>query len=340
MKRPNDLAELLIDMSGWYAELALLEWLVDTGLVSILADRPSTLADISTWLDYPAERVAPLLDGLSGLGFVDLTADGYVVPNAMAERLVPGGNGYLGDSVRHHARYWRAWANLPELLALRSTPEDWMLDRAIHDDPDNHTLLLRSSASETTVGERTALLRRILTPMARSLVDIGGGHGKLSQQASVSLPELRAEAWDVAASEPIWSALAACLPSTVRARVSFHPCDLLAESTWSVERPDVDICVISHVLANYDIDTVTALLGNAFRVFANSTIYLVTSWRPFGDARDPLPSLLFDVLIQSATLAGAAHPNDQIEAAIRDAGGAVLSLVEVDGSALWQSRRA
>jgi hypothetical protein len=338
MSSREEIADRLIDMSGWYAELALLNWLIDSCLAPILASGPVSLADLASWAGYNEDRIAPVLDGLVGLRIVELSGDGYTM-SAMAERFVPGGSGYLGDAIQHHARYWRLWSDLSAMLTKRAEPTDWMLDRAIAEDGDSHTLLLRSTATETTVAERSEILRQVLAPSARTLVDLGGGPGTLAHQAVASKASLRAEVWDVPASEEVWRVAADSLPASARRRVSFRPCDLRCQSTWATPYSDVDTCLISHVLANYGLEFASRMLTNVFRVFPDSTVFVVTPWRPFGDARDPLSALLFDVLIQSATHHGAAHTNAQIEQAIFQAGGVVLNVSEVSESGLWKCSR-
>ena len=333
----EETAEHLVDMSGWYVELALLDWLIDSGLAPILARGPMTLSDVASWAGYRDERLAPMLDALVGLGIVELNGDGYTMA-AIAERFVPGGSGYLGDAIQHHARYWKLWSDLGTMLTERPGTADWMLDRAIVKDSDGHALLLRSTATETTVAERSELLSYVLTRSTRALVDLGGGPGTLAHQAVSSKADLRAEVWDVGASEEVWRAAASSLPPRARRRISFRSCDLRSESTWATPYPDVNACIISHVIANYSLQVVGKLLANVFRVFPCSTVFLITPWRPFGDARDPLSALLFDVLIQSATHHGAAHTNVQVQQAIQRAGGRVLDVHEVNESGLWRCR--
>lgn len=336
MSEDRRVADLLIDMSGWYMETALLEWTLDVDLPRHFKDGEWTLIDLSRRVGIAPDRLGPILDGLVGMSVLQVTGIGYAMPPDIRVALGTGSDSSVAHHVRHHARWWRLWKNLPNLLAVRSAPEPWMQDLSVHEDPSSHELLLRSSAVETSLEERV----RMLTPLGLGpdhlLVDLGGGHGRLGIVAADRWCT-RTETWDVPSSEAVWSSYADEAEPSVRSLLSFQSVDLVAAVPWR-QRPEVTHVVLSHVAANFDGEDVKSLLAKVFTAFPNAVLLIASPWRPHGDSRDPISSLVFDVLIQSATLAGRVHTNDEMRGFITSSGGRVDSLEELDGSALWLCR--
>ena len=94
-------AELLIDMSGWYMETALIEWMLDARLSEAFGNGALSGGDAARLLDFDADRLLPILDALVGMEVLDL-AQGEVVREDLHAELGQGRSPLKASDTLHH----------------------------------------------------------------------------------------------------------------------------------------------------------------------------------------------------------------------------------------------
>ncbi len=172
---------------------------VRTGVTARLARRPSTAAELAADLDLDPVPTRLLLDCLRSGGHVRVRAGRYQLSRSSRRWLDPDAAMSVARFVAGTADYWDWWAGLDEAVRAGkpaghydAPPGDPYWRRYVYGQLE----LARLSAAEVA--------RKLPLPRgARSLLDIGGGHGWYSAQLCRRHPRLAATVLDLPGSAAI-----------------------------------------------------------------------------------------------------------------------------------------
>jgi SAM-dependent methyltransferase len=165
----------------------------EAGVLACLARRPHTAAEVAADLDLDPTATLLLLRCLSSVGYLTVRGDRYRLGRSSARWLDPASRYSVTQFVAGTTDYWDWWKSLPDVLRTGrpvghhlAPPEDPYWDRYVSGQFD----LARLTAAE--------VVRRIRLPRsARTVVDVGGGHGWYSAQLCRRHPSLRATVVDL-----------------------------------------------------------------------------------------------------------------------------------------------
>jgi 2-polyprenyl-3-methyl-5-hydroxy-6-metoxy-1,4-benzoquinol methylase len=172
---------------------------VRTGLAARLAQGPATAAELAADLGLDPVPTRLLLDCLRSGGHVSTRGGRYQLSRSSRRWLDPGSELSVARFVAGTADYWTWWASLDEVTRSGqpaghhdAPPDDPYWRRYITGQLD----LARLSASEVA--------RKLpLTSEARTVLDVGGGHGWYSAQLCARHPRLTATVLDLPGSAAI-----------------------------------------------------------------------------------------------------------------------------------------
>lgn len=151
---------------------------VRTGLLARLAKQPSTPADLAADLGLDPVPTRLLLDCLRSGGHVSARAGRYQLSRSGRRWLDPDATGSVARFVAGTADYWASWAALDEVT--RGEPP-----ARLHDLPPDDPYWRRYMNGQLDLARLVAdqVARKLRLPgQARSVLDIGGGHGWYSAQ--------------------------------------------------------------------------------------------------------------------------------------------------------------
>ena len=194
---------------------------VRTGVTERLARQPSTAADLAADLGLGPVPTRLLLDCLRSAGHVTLRGGRYQLSRSSRRWLDPDSGVSVARFVAGTADYWDWWSGLDEaardgkpVAHHDALPDDPYWRRYIYGQLD----LARLSAGEVA--------RKVRLPAgARSLLDIGGGHGWYSVQLCRRHPRLTATVLDLPGSAAIGREIIA--GAGMAARVTYRDGDAI-----------------------------------------------------------------------------------------------------------------
>ena len=161
-----------------------------------------TCAQLAAETGCHPQALARLLRLLAGIGVVREDADGSLSLTASGELLCDGAEGSLAAEVRHmlSPAMWRTWGELTHSVRTGAAAfpavfgEDVWAHRARDAESGGAFAALMAEASKRETDE---LLDRIDLSSARTIVDVGGGHGGLLAQALARNPGARGALFDL-----------------------------------------------------------------------------------------------------------------------------------------------
>jgi hypothetical protein len=172
---------------------------VRSGVTARLADKPASAEELAAQLSLDPLPTRLLLDCLRSAGHVSYRAGRYELSRSSRRWLDPGSRLSVAAFVAANTDYWTWWSGLDEATRTGrpvghhdTAPDDPYWRRYITGQLD----LARLSAPE--VARKLRLPRE-----ARTLLDIGGGHGWYSAQLCLRHPGLTATVLDLPGSAAI-----------------------------------------------------------------------------------------------------------------------------------------
>jgi hypothetical protein len=206
---------------GGMALSAMLVTAVELGVFSRLATGPASAEELRVELELAAPGLAALLDCLHSGGYLRLRGGQYQLTRVARRWLAPQAPLSVADFVAGTGDYWTWWQRLPEVIRT-GTPVGH------HDaDPDDpywrRYLTGQYQLARLSAGEVARKLR--VPPHARTVLDIGGGHGAYPIELCRRHPALTATVLDLPGSARIGRELVALF---TRIRAALAPGGSLA----------------------------------------------------------------------------------------------------------------
>lgn len=192
------------------------------GVTARLATGPVTAADLAAELGLAPTAVQLLLDCLRSTGHVACRGGRYELSRASRRWLDPSSELSVARFVAGTGDYWTWWASLPEVVRT-GRPEGH------HDAPPEDPYWRRYIMGQYELARLSAaeVATRLRVPSgARSVLDLGGGHGWYSAQLCRRYPRLTATVVDLPGSARIGREIIA--GADLADRVHHREADVLA----------------------------------------------------------------------------------------------------------------
>ncbi|AKX94204.1 O-methyltransferase [Moorella thermoacetica] len=241
-------------------ELGLFDWLAENG--------PGCREEITTALKLNGMFTRSFLQALVDLGFLTCKGEKYRLTELARDFLVRRSPCYQGDLFLSTARPDSWWNNFKDTLTVIKPPEQ---DFDAVPTPD----FIKALAQRSLRGELQAVTRSIVAwegfRGARTLLDLGGGHGFYAIALCQVNPNLRAVVFD----KPH---IIACTREFIRQygledRVIVQGGDACSEE-WG---GGYDIVLISHLLYKYRKE-LAAFIGKAFTALKPGGLLACNHW--------------------------------------------------------------
>jgi ubiquinone/menaquinone biosynthesis C-methylase UbiE len=259
----------------------------------------------------PPRSLGLLLNGLVGLGLLELNDGRYRNGSAARTFLVPGGPAYLGEAIRYAEDLYPVWGRLADsVLENRpaTTPES-----LLGADPEktrNFVLGMHNRA----LGIARSLAASLDLSGRRHLLDVGGGPGTYAAILVEETAGLRATVLDL---EPVTRICRELLAeSEARDRIEVLPGDY-----HEIAFPPADVVLMSGILHRETESSARALLAKAFEALSPGGAVVVADVH-FADDRKVSPpfTALFALNMLLTSAHGSAHAETEISRWLADAG--------------------
>lgn len=252
----EDVARVLDILSGKYRTQAL-STIASLGVPDLLARKASTLDELVAELNCDAQRLDRLLRFTVGLGFLAFDeATSLFALTSVGEQLCSDALGPLATFVGSPEQ-WDPWARMRDSLKANdgSTPFEQTFGVGLYEYLANHPEAAARydvAIDSFTQQEARELCKQFDFEGYDSLVDVGGGHGKLLHEVLSQWPKLKGVLCDLA---HVIEGSRACLPQELEDRITLTGGDFF-ESLPTGH----DLYCLKHVLHNWDDARATELL--------------------------------------------------------------------------------
>lgn len=169
------------------------------GVAARLAQRPATIDELTAELQLNHEPTRLLLDCLRSLGYVDCRQDQYSLSRRTRRWLTRASPTSVDHFVTGCRDYWQYWSNLPEVV--RGGLEFNHHAAEPHDPYWREYITGQFELARLSAPEVAKKLR--MPANARTLLDVGGGHGWFAAEVCRRYPRLRATVIDLPGSARI-----------------------------------------------------------------------------------------------------------------------------------------
>lgn len=244
-------------LAGWVSQA--IEAAAELGIADVLADGPLPVDEVARRVGADSDAVNRLLRALAGRGVFRRLRDGRYALNALADTLrndapvsMAGAALFYGSP--QHREHWSMLtrsirtgrASIP---VLRGKP---FFDY-LGDDPELAGLFNQAMTSVSELAEKAIVAAYAFTGCS-TIVDVGGGHGRLLASILHSAPGARGVLFDLA--EVVDGA-----PELLAARGVADRVRVEAGSFFERVPPDGDVYVLKHVIHDWPDDSALVILG-------------------------------------------------------------------------------
>ena len=298
----------------------------ELGVADQLREGPLPIAELAARAGALEDPLFRVLRMLAGFGVFTVTAAGEITNNAESELLLSDADGSLRDYARWFGvgRHWRTWEDLDfsvesGLPAIRKCKPEGDTFSLLAEEPEAQAVYSAAMAG-LSVHEGRAIMDAGYDWGSGRILDVGGGQGVLAKMIAESSPEADVTVLDLphvieSAEEPLGSA----------------GVQVVAGSFFEPIEGRYDLCVIKHVLHNWDDLSAERILCSCRDALDEGGRVLVCEFLiGEGDHRD---ALVMDV----AMLVGrGGRERTRAEwAALLERAGLRLSRVQAAGEPMW-----
>lgn len=300
---------------------------VRTGMIAALTERPSTAAELAAGLGLDPVPVRMLLDCLRSAGHVTRRGERYRLSRRSRRWLDPESPLSVARFVAGTADYWDWWAGLDEVTRHgrpvghhRAAPDDPYWRRYINGQLD----LARLSAAEVA--------RKLKLPArARSLLDIGGGHGWYSAELCRRHPGLTATVLDLPGSAAAGREIIAA--AGLSGRVRHRDGDATQDDLGS----GYDAVLCFNLVHHLTEDQIIGLFARIYAALAPGGVFAVMDGFAEPGRRAPNAACVLSLFVYLSSGSGVYAPS-QLRAWLRAAGFGSprkIRVLRIPGQALY-----
>jgi hypothetical protein len=258
--------------TGFFASKVLLS-AVELQLFTVLAERPETLAVISSRVGLHPRAARDFLDALVALKCLERNDGRYANTPSTDLFLDKNKPSYIGGLLEMaNARLYHFWGNLTAALHT-GEPQNESRDggddpfKAIYADPDRLRNFLRAMTGISR-GANLAIARQFPWKGYKSVVDVGTAQGDLVTQVALANPHLHGIGFDLAAVEPVFDEFIAA--NGLAGRVRFE-----GGNFFDAPIPKVDVVMMGHILHDWDLEVKKMLVRKAYEAIPEGGAFLV-----------------------------------------------------------------
>lgn len=317
----------LTELLAGYRLSSVLVAACELGVFEALREGPRARAELAAETASAPAALLRLLRVLQALGLVSLRGDRVMLSDS--GRLMLRGESALADGAMLVAReYLPLWSALAHSVRHDRSAAETALGCSTWEHRARHPHLNAAFNRSMTQGQAriaAALARVVRFPHAATIVDVGGGSGALLIELLRLLPEARGIVLEQAHVAPAARA-------AVRAAGLVGRCLVRQGSFFRHVPAGAEVCVLQHVLHDFDDDQALRILGRVRRSMrADAVLLVIENLLPERGAA-ALDTLLLD-LHMLVTHGGRERTRTQYRALFEAAG-----LVESDCAALAGAR--
>ena len=290
MQAQSDVAKLVEMVNGYQATCVLVAGL-DTGLLDRLAGSASRLEALAAALGADAASLDRLVNALEVFGIVERRG-GEIALTRRGAMFQRGAGGLRDLTTLVGAQYLPAWARIADCVKTGEVAFERAFGTTAWEHRRDHPALDAAFNRVTSgVMERTivALLEAYDFSNARTVVDVGGGHGNLLAGVLQRYASARGVLFDqphvVAGAEPVLA----------RAGVNDR-CRISGGSFLEAVPAGGDCYLMKHILHNWgDEDAATILRTCGARLHENATLLILESVMPEDNLAAGAPIAMIDL---------------------------------------------
>jgi 2-polyprenyl-3-methyl-5-hydroxy-6-metoxy-1,4-benzoquinol methylase len=294
------------------------------GVFDLLADRPSTAEEMARGSGLNAPALVKLLNLLVATGYLDFKDERYGLTRLSRKWMLPGVPSSLHDNMLLRFLEWKA---------IEGTEEFVRTGRAL----DVHDLICGEQWTTYQRGMRGLarlsageVARRVrVPPGARTMLDIGGGHGTYSVAFCRRHPRLAATILDLP--QVVQTAAPILAEEQMGTRVVHRSGDALTEH---IGQEQWDLIFAAHLVHHFDRAANEALIARAASALRpNGVIAVLDVLRSTSPQAKSQTGALLDLYFAVTSNSGT-WSHDEITGWIRDAGmtpGKILHLRTAPG---------
>jgi C-methyltransferase len=267
---PPQAAMMEMILAGWMSQAITAA--ADLGLADALANGPLAIDDLARKVDADAETLARLLRALIAHGVFRQRRDGRYELNPLADTLRSGAPASLAGAARFygsrlHREHWSMLTSSvrtgqPGVPALRGM--DWWAYAAAT--PEFGDLFNEAMTSITDLAAPPVVASYDFTPF-RTIVDVGGGHGRLLAAILAATPTSRGVLFDL-------PEVVAGAPALLRERGVADRVEVVGGSFFEAV-PSGDAYVLKHVIHDWSNDEAVQILRNVRSAAGSSGVVLL-----------------------------------------------------------------
>ena len=304
---------------------------VRTGIVARLAREPSTAAELAAGLALDPLPARLLLDCLRASGHVSCRGGRYRLSRGARRWLDPDSPLSIARFVVGTADYWDWWAGLPETVRAGRPAGH-------HDAPCGDPYWERYIGGQFELARLSAggVARKLrLPPAARSVLDIGGGHGWYSAALCRRYPGLSATVLDLPGSAAVGRKIIA--DAGLSERVQHRDGDATTDDLGS----SYDAVLCFNLVHHLTEEQIASLFGRIYRALAPGGVLAVMDAFAEPGRRVSYPAAFLGLFVYLSS-GSQVYTQAALRGWIRDAGFAAprrIRVPPIPGQALYVARK-
>jgi hypothetical protein len=301
----------LFELSVAYWHSCALFTAIELGVFEALAEGPADVEGLSARTQAPVHSLKMLLDALVTIDLLSRQGASYSNTPVTAGYLVPGHNGYMGETILFNARSYAAWGGLGD--AVRGDCPSMSTTHFLGDDEDatrNFVLAMHRRA----LGVARCLTGMLDLGGRTALLDVGGGPATYSRLLAEKYPELNCTVMDLPGVLAVADELIAESPA--RQRIALRPGDLFHDEFGS----GFDVVLFSGVLHRTEGESTINAFRKAAAAMEPGGLVVVSDLFTGGNSAGPVIPEMFSLHMLVTADEGQSLPLPETPAMLEAAG--------------------
>jgi SAM-dependent methyltransferase len=301
----------LFELSVAYWHSCALFTAIELGVFEALAEGPQSVAQLSARTEAPEHSLKMLLDALVTIELLTRDGENFTNTPVTDGYLVPGNNGYMGETILFNARSYAAWGGLGD--AVRGDCPSMSTTHFLGDDKDatrNFVLAMHRRA----LGVARCLTEMLDLSGRTSLLDVGGGPATYSRLLAEKYPDLKCTVMDLPGVLAVADELLSQSPA--RDRVTLRPGDLFHDDFGS----GFDAVLFSGVLHRTEGESTINAFRKAAAAMEPGGLVVVSDLFTGGNSVGPVIPEMFSLHMLVTADEGQSLPLQEMPAMLEAAG--------------------